>query len=70
MSKIKEYYLNGLTEEEMNEVLYQKDLSESEFKDYYISRLRTKILDMKMSSNDHKSDIQKLQQEIDRLVNG
>lgn len=70
MSKIKEYYLNGLTEEEMNEVLYQKDLSESEFKDYYISRLRKKILDMKMSSNDHKSDIQKLQQEIDRLVNG
>ena len=70
MSKIKEHYLNNLTEEEINQIPYQQMVSDSEFKDYFIKRLREEIISLKISNKDNKLKIQKLQQDLDTATNG
>ena len=52
MSKIKEFYLNNLTEEEMNQIPHQGMVDDGEYKDYFIKRLRTLIIELKMSDKD------------------
>jgi len=69
MSKIKEYYLNNLTEEEMNQIPHQGMVDDGEYKDYFIKRLRTLIIELKMSNKDNKLKIQKLQQDLDKVTN-
>lgn len=70
MSKIKEYFLNGLKEDELTEILYKNDVFDSEYKDFYVKKLREKIIELKMSDYDNKLKIQKLQQELDNITNG
>lgn len=69
MSKIKEFYLNNLTEEEMNQIPHQGMVDDGEYKDYFIQRLRTLIVELKMSNKDNKLKIQKLQQDLDKVTN-
>lgn len=69
MSKIKEFYLNNLTEEEMNQIPRQGMVDDGEYKDYFIKRLRTLIIELKMSNKDNKLKIQKLQQDLDKVTN-
>lgn len=69
MSKIKEYFLNSLTEDELMNELYNKDVVDSEYKDFYIKKIQEKILSLKMNGSINKLKIQKLQQELDNLIN-
>lgn len=69
MSKIKEYFLNSLTEDELMNELYNKDIVDSEYKDFYIKKIQKKILSLKMNGSINKLKIQKLQQELDNLIN-
>ena len=69
MSKIKEFYLNNLTEEEINQIPHQCMVDDGEYKDYFIKRLRTLIIELKMSDKDNKLKIQKLQQDLDKVTN-
>lgn len=69
MSKIKEYFLNSLTEDELMNELYNKDVVDSEYKDFYIKKIQEKILSLKMNGAINKLKIQKLQQELDNLIN-
>tara|TARA_R110000803_G_scaffold129867_11_gene197212 strand:- start:474 stop:689 length:216 start_codon:yes stop_codon:yes gene_type:complete len=68
MSKIKEYYLNHLTEEEMNQISYQTIVDDSEIKSFFVKRLRNQIIELKMSNKDNKKKIQKLQQNLDKIT--
>lgn len=69
MSKIKEYFLSSLTEDELMNELYNKDVVDSEYKDFYIKKIQEKILSLKMNGSINKLKIQKLQQELDNLIN-
>lgn len=69
MSKIKEYFLNSLTEDELMNELYNNDVIDAEYKDVYIKKLQEKILTLKMKGSIDKLKIQKLQQELDNLTN-
>ncbi len=44
-------------------------VEEGEYKDYFIQRLRTFIVELKMSNKDNKLKIQKLQQDLDKVTN-
>lgn len=69
MSKIKEYFLNHLTEREVDEYLNQKLNEEYEMYEFHIKHIRDKILRLKLEdSKDNKLKIQKLQQELDDLT--
>ena len=68
MSKIKEYYLNHLKEEEMNQISYQTIVDDSEIKSFFVKRLRNQIIELKMSNKDNKKKIQKLQQNLDKIT--
>ena len=44
-------------------------VDDGEYKDYFIKRLRTLIIELKMSDKDNKLKIQKLQQDLDKVTN-
>lgn len=69
MSKIKEYFLNSLTYDELMNEIYHNDTIDAEYKEFYIQKLRDKILSLKMDGSLDKLKIQKLQQELDNLIN-
>jgi hypothetical protein len=69
MSKIKEYFLNSLTYDELMNEIYHNDTIDTEYKEFYIQKLRDKILSLKMDGSLDKLKIQKLQQELDNLIN-
>lgn len=69
MSKIKEYFLNSLTYDELMHEMYHNDAIDEEYREFYIQKLRDKILSLKMDGSLDKLKIQKLQQELDNLIN-
>jgi|SaaInl85LU_5_DNA_1037374.scaffolds.fasta_scaffold00585_23 hypothetical protein len=74
MSRIKEYHINNLTKEEIEMVRNMSVIHEEvEFVESQIDEIRNKIISLKIETPktvDNKLKIQKLQQELDSIING
>lgn len=74
MSRIKEYHINNLTKEEIEMVRNMSVIHEEvEFVESQIDEIRKKIITLKTETPktvDNKLKIQKLQQELDSIING